>query len=100
MYRTVRATICQAAQVDRLEYFHIELEGHDVILAEAVPVESYVECDNRAVFHNAAEFARLYPDDRHSRRFCAPRLEPSADPLAAIRAAIDTRATIARRLSA
>jgi len=54
-------TIAQVEAVERLEYFHIELDSHDVILAEGAPAESYVECDNRLMFHNAAEFTALYP---------------------------------------
>jgi hypothetical protein len=85
-------TICQEEWVEHLEYFHVELESHDVLLAEAVPVESYVECDNRGMFQNAGGFALLYPDDRRSRRFCAPRLEVGASQLAVIRALCDARA--------
>lgn len=68
-------TIIQAQRVERLEYFHIELPRHDIPLAEGAPAESYIECYNRGLFHNAAEFTRLYPDENGSPgRFCAPRL--------------------------
>jgi hypothetical protein len=36
--------------VDQADYFHLEFEAQEVILAEGAPAESYVECDNRAVF--------------------------------------------------
>jgi hypothetical protein len=35
-----------------------------VILAEGAPAETYIECDNRLMFHNAAEYAALYPEAR------------------------------------
>src|SRR5215471_8426433 len=56
-------TILQAKAVDQVEYFHLEFEAHEVILAEAAAAESYVECDNRHRFNNAREFAALYPND-------------------------------------
>jgi hypothetical protein len=55
-------TITRAKAVDRLEYFHIELDPHDVIFAEGTAAETYIECDNRLMFHNAAEYAQLYPE--------------------------------------
>lgn len=68
-------TITQVERIEALEYFHIELESHDILLVEGVPAESYVDCDNREMFHNVAEFATLYPGDRSaSPQFCAPRL--------------------------
>ena len=85
-------TIIQADRVDAVEYFHIELETHDVILAEGMPAESYIECDNRAMFQNAAEFAKLYPDHREATgQFCGPRLVDGSAELAKIRAALSER---------
>jgi hypothetical protein len=49
-----------------LEYFHVELDSHDVIFAEGVPAESFNDSDNRNQFQNADEFWRLYPDHRSS----------------------------------
>jgi hypothetical protein len=87
------ATIRQVESIDPLEYFHIELAAHDVILAEGAPAESYVDCDNRGMFQNSAEFARLYPDHvTASWRFCAPRLEETSAELEVIRAALLDRA--------
>jgi hypothetical protein len=59
----------------RLDYVHVELESHDVILAEGAPSETFLDDDSRGIFHNAAEFAALYPDALQSDRFCAPRVE-------------------------
>jgi hypothetical protein len=87
------ATIRQVERIDRLEYFHIELDSHEVILAEGAPAESFVDCDNRGMFQNGAEFAALYPDDRAAPwEFCAPRLDEASDALPAIRAALLERA--------
>ena len=35
-----------------VEYYHIELESHDVLLAEGAPAETYYDDDNRAQFQN------------------------------------------------
>ena len=86
-------TILQAGAVDKVEYFHLEFEAHEVILAEGAPAESYVECNNRRGFHNAHEFAALYPDDaRASFGYCLPRLEAGMAELAAIRTRLFERA--------
>ena len=58
-----------------VSYVHIELNSHDVILAEGAASETYVDCGNRAMFQNAAEFAALYPRNLSpSWSFCAPLL--------------------------
>ncbi len=61
-------TITQDRAAERVDYVHIELARHDVILAEGAPSETFLDDDSRNAFHNAAEFARLYPD--------APLVEP------------------------
>jgi hypothetical protein len=57
-------------------YFHIELDTHDIILAEGAPSETFVDDDSRGMFHNAAEYRMLYPSSvTVSARYCAPRVE-------------------------
>jgi hypothetical protein len=95
------ATIAQAERVERVEYFHIELDTHDVVFAEAAPAESYVDCDNRLMFANGAQYALLHPeDDPPNRRFCAVRLEEGAPELVAIRAGIARRAGLPEETAA
>jgi glycosyltransferase involved in cell wall biosynthesis len=68
------ASVFQADRVERVDYFHIELETHDVIVAEGAFSESFVDDDSRAMFHNASEFAARYPDmPAAPARYCAPR---------------------------
>jgi len=67
-------TIAQAEEIERVEYFHIELESHDVLIAEGSLSESYVDDDNRGMFHNAHEYASLCSDQASGpARYCAPR---------------------------
>ncbi|NHN87973.1 Hint domain-containing protein [Acetobacter conturbans] len=69
-------TITQAEQVSVIEYIHIELETHDIIFAEGAPSETFIDDGSRGMFHNAREFAELYPDATPQvPRYCAPRVE-------------------------
>ena len=73
------ASILQEEAVESVAYFHIELDSHDVLIAEGAAAESFVDCDSRALFQNAAEFRALYPDAEPPRwRFCAERVEGGA----------------------
>ncbi len=68
------ASIVQAERVEKVEYFHIELEEHDVIIAEGALSESFVDDDSRLMFHNAHEYRVLYPDNLAPlARYFAPR---------------------------
>jgi hypothetical protein len=67
-------SIVQAESVEEVEYFHIELDSHDVIVAEGALSETFVDDDSRGMFRNAHDYAALYPDDvRQPARYCAPR---------------------------
>ncbi|HEX7389998.1 MAG TPA: Hint domain-containing protein, partial [Acidiphilium sp.] len=69
-------SIVQAERVETVEYFHLELETHDVIIAEGALSESFVDDDSRGMFHNAKTYDTLYPDaPRIPARYCAPRVE-------------------------
>ena len=88
------SSIRQVQAMEEIEYFHVELDSHDGMFAEGLPVETYLEADNRQAYDNAAEYEALYPGDD-------PRLqEPCVKidiPLAAlerIRANVDKRATV------
>ena len=72
-------TVTQECRLDRVDYYHVELDTHDVLLAEGAPSESYLDDDSRGLFHNAAGFAALYPDAPKPNGFCAPRVEHGAE---------------------
>jgi T5SS/PEP-CTERM-associated repeat protein len=50
------------APVDSVSYHHIELASHDVVLAEGLPAETYLDTDGRATFDNGQAPTRLHPD--------------------------------------
>jgi hypothetical protein len=87
------ASIVQETGCDSVTYLHLELDSHDVLLAEGAASESFVDCDSRQLFHNAGEYAALYPDDDASDwRLCAPLLAEASAELAVIRARLAARA--------
>ena len=55
------ASIRQEAGVPEVHYFHIELERHDLLLADGLAAESYLDTGNRGMFANAGVPIVLYP---------------------------------------
>ena len=61
--------------VESVTYWHVELDQHDVIRAEGLPCESYLDTGNRSNFENADGPAAFYPDFaalRWESEGCAP----------------------------
>jgi hypothetical protein len=88
------ATIAQETPRS-VAYFHIELDHHDVLLAEGMPAESYLDTGNRGAFVNGGVAIHAHPDFAlrvWAAQSCAPLLTqgPSLD---ALRAALLIRAT-------
>lgn len=55
------STITQQ-KVETVEYYHVELQSHDVLLSEGLPTESYLENGDRHTFENGRDVISLYPD--------------------------------------
>jgi V8-like Glu-specific endopeptidase len=55
------ATIVQEHH-DTAIYWHVELLRHDVLLAENLPAESYLDTGNRGAFENGGGTMMLHPD--------------------------------------
>jgi hypothetical protein len=89
-------SIVQAEQVEKaIEYFHLELDGHDVIVAEGAHAESFIDDDSRGLFHNAHEYRALYPDAAAGpARYCVPRRDQGYE-VERARACIARRAGLA-----
>ncbi|MBW4975592.1 Hint domain-containing protein [Roseovarius mucosus] len=54
--------------------YHIEIDEHDVILAEGLPTESFVDYTGRDAFDNHAEYLAMYGGDRLIREMALPRI--------------------------
>jgi hypothetical protein len=56
------ASIRRESVMGCVRYFHVELDRHEVLLAEGMPAESYLDTGNRALFAGAAGARELHPD--------------------------------------
>jgi len=80
------ASIAQEPR-ERVTYFHVELDRHDVLLAEGLACESYLDTGNRSAFANGGPAIELYPDFAPrvwAERGCAP-LCTSGEALVAVK---------------
>ncbi len=55
------ATIRRDYDCTSVDYHHIELDTHDLLLAEGVRAESYLDTGNRSVFDQAAGVVDMFP---------------------------------------
>ena len=55
------ASIRQEAGLSQAHYFHIELDRHDLLFADGLAAESYLDTGNRAMFANAGVPLVLHP---------------------------------------
>lgn len=58
----INGTTIAQVPVDTIEYYHVELPRHDVLLAEGLPAESYLDTGDRRNFANGGGTVALYPD--------------------------------------
>jgi hypothetical protein len=54
-------TVCRQ-QVFAVDYYHVELDSHDILLAEGLPAESYLDTGDRRDFANGGGVMTLHPD--------------------------------------
>ncbi len=95
-------TIFQDRGFAEVEYWHVELPCHDVLLAEALPVESYLDTGNRGAFENGGVAPALHPEfgrRRWEQDACAP-LWGEGGPVDHVRALLRARARERQRSSA
>ncbi len=94
---TIRREPCASAT-----YWHVELERHDVLLAEGLPCESYLDTGNRSAFADGGPAVQLHPDFARGRwdaYACAalvldgPRLQAARQALRARAEALGHRLT-------
>jgi len=67
------ATVVQQPR-DAFEIWHLELESHDVVLAEGVPAETYLDVGNRRTFANGDAFLQQFAEfeAKRSNDTCVP----------------------------
>jgi hypothetical protein len=68
----INGTTLKQVDVEEVTYWHLELESHDIVLANGLPTESYVDLGNRIFFAPAAEEALPHRRDELSSLYCRP----------------------------
>ncbi|HKM61352.1 MAG TPA: Hint domain-containing protein [Acidisphaera sp.] len=76
-----------------VEYWHVELDAHDIVLAQGLAAESYLDTGNRGAFENGGAFVIEHPDlgPKHWADTCLP-LVLEGPRIGAARAALFERA--------
>ena len=72
----INGTSVARVPVDCVTYWHVELDGHDILLAEGLPAESFLDWGNRPWFESGADHALTNPD------FIIPGLDGRCRPVA------------------
>jgi hypothetical protein len=57
-----------------VQYFHIETEHHEIILAEGAPTETFMDNISRTCFNNHSEYQELYPQAHEMIELDIPRV--------------------------
>ncbi len=73
----VNGTSIRQERVSEVTYFHVELPTHDVIFAEGLAVESYLDTGNRTAFANGGPIVEAHPDFAQrvwEAEACAPQI--------------------------
>jgi hypothetical protein len=68
-------SIRQDHTATQVAYYHLELARHDIIFAEGVPVETYLDTGHRGVFDNAGNMPIVHPaimQQQRETQSCAP----------------------------
>ncbi|MBV9859403.1 MAG: Hint domain-containing protein, partial [Alphaproteobacteria bacterium] len=58
----VNGTTIAPSPCATVTYWHVELDRHDILLAEGLAAESYLDTGNRTAFENGGAFFELHPD--------------------------------------
>jgi hypothetical protein len=69
------ATIVQEA-VESVTYWHLELDSHDIVIANNMPAESYINVDNRAFFRDG--FGKPDATPASLDDYCRPLIQDEA----------------------
>lgn len=75
-------------------YYHIELDDHELLLAEGAPAESFVDNVDRMNFNNWADHQALYPEGRAIREMSLPRVKSQRQLPSSIARALIERASL------
>ena len=57
----VNGSTIRQIQMNAVTYYHVELSRHDILLAEGLPAESYLDTGNRYMFENGGDVPFVAP---------------------------------------
>jgi Hint domain len=60
--RLINGSTIAQVPIERVTYYHVELPQHDVVLAEGMPAESYLDMRDGSNYANRVGPIRLHPD--------------------------------------
>jgi D-ribose pyranose/furanose isomerase RbsD len=85
-------TIYQEQSTRTVTYHHIELDAHDVLLAEGLPAESFLDTGDRTMFENVSGIIALHPTfpTPQNAKFCAPMIRDGQE-LETVKAELNAR---------
>src|SRR6185369_14462193 len=84
---------CSDWKESTVTFYQVEVEGHELMLAEGAAAETFGEDgDNRELFDNAAEFHAMYPDAVAAEPMSMGRVISSRQIPRAVKAKIETAA--------
>ncbi|KHQ49950.1 MULTISPECIES: Hint domain-containing protein [Mameliella] len=66
-------TVPMEQQPDLVTYHHVETDSHDIILANGLPAETYVDFVRRQAFDNYQDYLSLYGEERSIAAMPVPR---------------------------
>ena len=80
-------------EVEEVSYWHVELESHDILIANNLPAESYLEAANRGFFEEAGPTVAVFQPKvaQDPVQFCRPFVT-EANVLAFVRQRLTARA--------
>jgi hypothetical protein len=89
----VNGSTISRVEVDEIDYWHVELESHDILIANGLPAESYLDVGNRIFFVDnvLVGFAAFDRAQRTHKDFCRPFINGGVI-LEAVRAQLISRA--------
>jgi collagen type I alpha len=96
----INGSTVRQVQLPAIDYWHVELPRHDVILAEGMPAESYLDKGDRTDFLGAGPLATLFPvfgGLRAEGEGCAPFITEGPE-FDAARALVAERAALGARV--
>ncbi len=73
----IHGDLIAQVKLEQVVYWHVELDSHDILIANGAPSESYLDTGNRSAFDNAPGAVDLHPDfdAKLTESFCRPYAE-------------------------